>query len=187
MTMPDSDAELVARSLAGRAEALEALVRRHLRAAYAVALARTGDPQDAEDLAQDAFVAALERLGDLREPERFLGWLLAIVRNRAESLRRSRWVQAAESLEAARVVAVGRDPAEDAERALLRGDLLEALAGLSEVQREVALLHDVEGWRHGEIAERLGMPEGTSRYHLHAARRALRERLAARYAEESGR
>ena len=48
----------------------------------------------------------------------------------------------------------------------------------------MTLLHDVEGWRHAEIAERLGMPEGTVRYHLHEARRTLRERLAGRYGEE---
>jgi len=52
------------------------------------------------------------------------------------------------------------------------------LQRLSEVQREVVLLHDLEGWRHREIAERLGMPSGTVRSHLHYARKRLREVLA---------
>ena len=58
-------------------------MRRHLRAAYAVALAVLGRPADADDVAQDAFIAALERIDDCRDPARFSGWLIKIVRNRA--------------------------------------------------------------------------------------------------------
>jgi RNA polymerase sigma-70 factor (ECF subfamily) len=60
------------------------------------------------------------------------------------------------------------------ERGELRGRLLSALAELSEVQREVVLLHDLEGWTHEEIAGRLELPSGTVRSHLHYARRRLR-------------
>ena len=82
-----------------------------------------------------------------------------------------------EPLEEATERGGGPDPGREAERSALREDLLGALAVLDETRREVTLLHDVEGWRHAEIAERLGMPEGTVRYHLHEARRTLRERL----------
>ena len=58
-------------------------MRRHLRAAYAVALAVLQRPADAEDIAQDAFLVAIERLDECREPARFSGWLVQIVRNRA--------------------------------------------------------------------------------------------------------
>lgn len=187
MTMPGSDRDLVREALRGRTVAFEALVRRHLRSAYAVALARTGSPHDAEDVCQDAFIAALERLGSLRDPERFAPWLHEIVRNRASNLARSRRVRSEEPLEDAGEFGGGPDPGADAERATLRDDLLVALAALDETRREVALLHDVEGWRHREIAERLGMPEGTVRYHLHEARRTLRERLAGRYGKEDAR
>ena len=186
--MPGSDAELVAEALRGRPAAFEALVRRHLRAAFAIALARTGNPQDAEDVCQDAFVAALERLAELEEPDRFVGWLLRIVRNRALNTLRARSVRAAEPLEAAEGTGGTEDDgAAAAERIGLRADLLEALGTLTEIQREVVLLHDVDGWRHAEIADRLGMPEGTVRYHVHQARSALRARLDGRYAPEIGR
>ena len=59
----------------------------------------------------------------------------------------------------------------------LRTLLEEALAELPEVQREIVLLHDMEGWKHREIAERLEIPSGTVRSHLHFARKALRAAL----------
>src|SRR6185503_1621639 len=61
---------------------MEVLARRHLRAAYVVALAVLGRPADAEDVAQEAFVVALERLESC-DPDRFSGWLVKIVRTRA--------------------------------------------------------------------------------------------------------
>jgi len=183
--MAGSDRDLVKEALRGRTIAFEALVRRHLRPAYAVALARTGSPHDAEDVCQDAFIAALERLATLRDPDRFEAWLLEIVRNRSLNLLRSRRVRSEEPIDEALARGGGPNPERDAERAALRDDLLTALAALDETRREVTLLHDVEGWRHAEIADRLGMPEGTVRYHLHEARKALRERLAARYGKET--
>jgi RNA polymerase sigma-70 factor (ECF subfamily) len=189
--MSGSDGDLVAEALRGGTAAFATLVERYLRAAYAVALARTGDRHDAEDVCQDAFVVALERLTDCREPERFGGWLLEIVRNRALNYVRSRAVRAAarlEAVEAAVEAAVeSRRPDQDAERAGLRDHLLEAMQDLTPVQREVLLLHDLHGWPHPEIAEHLGFAAGTARFHLHEARRAMRRRLAPRYVEMNDR
>lgn len=182
--MPMSDAELVDLVLEGRADAFEALVRRHLDAAWAVAIARTGCPEDAQDVCQDAFLAALERLPGLRDRTRFPGWLLGIVRNRALNLVRARRVRDALPLETAAAAEGGPSPSREAERAVLKDDLREALDRLTPIQRQVVLLHDVEGWRHMEIADRTGLAEGTVRYHLHQARKALQERLAGRYAKE---
>ncbi|MCH7729611.1 MAG: sigma-70 family RNA polymerase sigma factor, partial [Planctomycetes bacterium] len=75
------DATYVARARRGDASAFEALVRRHYRVAYAVALALLSNNMDAEDVCQDAFLKALERLDDCREPDKFASWLLRIVRN----------------------------------------------------------------------------------------------------------
>ena len=75
------------------------------------------------------------------------------------------------------VPAADRSPAEEAERAELRERLLAALDVLPERQREVLLLHDLEGWTHREIAERLERPAGTARSDLHQARRRLRQIL----------
>jgi RNA polymerase sigma-70 factor (ECF subfamily) len=69
------------------------------------------------------------------------------------------------------------DPARDLDRSELRHRLETALGGLTDVQRRVVLMHDLEGYRHREIAVDLDIPEGTVRSHLFFARRALREQL----------
>jgi RNA polymerase sigma-70 factor (ECF subfamily) len=170
------DASLVARARRGDSAAYEALVRRHYRAAYSVAVGVVGNGMDAEDVCQDAFVKALEKLEDCRQPEKFVAWLLQIVRNRARNFldyRRVRTAQPIDTLSVASTLSSDRD----AERSELRGALEEALGELSEVQREVVLLHDLEGWKHREIGETLGLSEGAARQHLFAARRRMRELL----------
>lgn len=183
--MSEPDARLVQRAREGDSSAFEELVRRHLRAAYAVALACIGNPADAEDVCQDAFVTALERLDECRKPDRFAAWLMQIVRNRAHSLGRYRAVRQAMPLEDALSATASDDPARDVERAEVQRRLTEALEVLTEVQREIVLLHDLEGWRHREIGERLGLPEGTVRAHLFHARRALRAKLGSGLYEEA--
>jgi len=164
-------AELVARARRGEPSAFDQLVRRHLRAAFAVALAVLGRPADADDVAQEAFVAALERLDDCREPARFSGWLLQIVRNRALHALDKRKLRDP----AGDVIEVGAPPVIG--DVVLRAHLLAALATLSPVQREVVLLHDLDGWTHAEIADALGLSEVNCRQHLFTARRALRSEL----------
>ncbi|HEU0015836.1 MAG TPA: RNA polymerase sigma factor [Longimicrobium sp.] len=180
--MPEADAALVARALAGDADAFEALLRRHHRAAYAVALAFTREPADADDVCQDAFVRAYERLADCREPERFAAWLAQIVRNRARN--RLAYLRLRRALPLADVEhrpGGGASPAADAERWELRRALLAALGKLPAVQREVVLLHDLEGWKHAEIAALVGCSEVMSRRHLSDARRVLRGLLGDRF------
>jgi RNA polymerase sigma-70 factor (ECF subfamily) len=175
----ESDARLVARVRRGDAKAFDALVRRHMRAAYSVALAGTGEPADAEDVCQDAFVTALQRIEDCREPDKFAGWLLRIVRNRAHNHRRYRSLRDALPLEAAdSAPGKGDTPLRHTERQDLQAHLLRALGTLPVKQREVVMLHDVEGLKHAEIGDRLGISEGSARVHLHHARRTLRSLLA---------
>lgn len=175
------DAGLVERARRGDRDAFELLVRRHLRAAHAVARRMTGDPHDAEDVCQEAFVRALERIEHCQRPEAFRGWLLTIVRNTAVNLAEQERVRRTESLEdaaeAARVSTSDRGPEGELEAAELRGRLLQGLERLTERQRNVLLLHDYEGWTHAEIGAELGVATGTSRYHLHAARSEMRSAL----------
>ena len=171
-----TDGELVYRARRGDEFAFGLLVERYQRPAYAVALSVTGRHEDAEDAAQESFLVALERLDECRSPERFGGWLMTIVRNRSKNLIRR------ESLRETDQVPLGarsRMPAPDrvAEMSELRRVLEAALGQLPEVQRQVVLLHDLEGWKHREIAERLDLPSGTVRSHLHFARKALRHAL----------
>jgi RNA polymerase sigma-70 factor, ECF subfamily len=172
-----SDAALVVRARAGDEEAFAQLVRRYQRAAYSLALGVLGRHEDAEDAAQEAFLVALERLDECRDIERFAGWFMTIVRTRSLNLVRREGIRATDPLPL-QVRSSIRGPLEGVELEELRARLEAALRTLSATQREVVLLHDLEGWKHREIAERLQMPSGTVRSHLHFARRRLRELLS---------
>ncbi len=174
--MDETDAELVHSVRRGDRRAAGRLLQRYLRAGRAVALAVTGVEADADDVCQDAFVVAIERIDDCRDPAKFGKWLLQIVRNRARNLVRADSGRRVVALSDT-TPATGPSPATRVERTELRERLLGALAQIPEQHREVVLLHDLEGWKHREIAERLGLPEGTVRSHLHHARRRLRRIL----------
>ena len=185
-TASASDAYLVRKAQAGDNQAFGVLVGRYMRAAYAVSLSVTGRHDDAEDAAQEAFMVALARLDDCRTPDRFAGWLLTIVRNRARNLVRREVLRDTDVLPET-FAARGRTPEKATEHAELQERLVTALRRLPEVQREIVLLHDLEGWRHREIAEHLGIPSGTVRSHLHFARKSLRrDSDLAQVAAESG-
>ncbi|HWB41962.1 MAG TPA: RNA polymerase sigma factor [Gemmatimonadales bacterium] len=174
--MDETDAELVHSVRQGDRRAAGRLLERYLRACRAVALAVTGVEADADDVCQEALVVAVERIDDCRDPSRFGNWLFQIVRNRARNLVRSPAVRRTVPLDDL-APAPGLSPAAEMERTELRERLLDALAEIPEAHREVVLLHDLEGWKHREIGERLGLPEGTVRSHLHHARRRLRQIL----------
>jgi RNA polymerase sigma-70 factor (ECF subfamily) len=161
------DAELAARAQAGDREAYGALVMRYAAQARRVARAILGNPEDADDAAQDGFLAALRHIGRY-DPDRPFGpWLVRIVANAAADRRRRRKVRRTDELTP---LAASAAP----------GPALEAaLASLPERQRIAVVLFDVEGYSHAEIAGTLGVPEGTVRSDVFHARRALREPLAA--------
>lgn len=178
------DAILVERVRRGDSEAFNTLARKHLKAVHAAALAITGEGADAEDVVQDAFVIALERLDDCVPAEKFRPWLLTITRNRALDLLRRNRVRRYEPLDtpegandqvAANTVP---SPLKAAELANTREHLEAAIATLTPVRREVLLLYDLEGWSHAEIAEHLQLAVPTVRSHLFLARRDLRARLS---------
>jgi len=168
-----SDGELVRKAREGDNGAFGTLVSRYMRAAYAVSRSVTGGHQDAEDAVQEAFIVALERLEECRSPDRFAGWFLTIVRNRSRNLVRREILRHTEDVPKG-AADTGRTPEQVREETELQERLQSALQRLPQVQREVVLLHDLEGWKHREIAERLDLPAGTIRSHLHFARKALR-------------
>jgi RNA polymerase sigma-70 factor (ECF subfamily) len=175
--MDETDAALVHAVRRGEARAADRLLARYLRPCRAVALAVTGSEADADDVCQEALAVAVERIDECREPDKFGRWLMQIVRNRARNVMRAHAGRRTVPLDDM-TPGPGLSPAADLERSELRDRLLEALAAIPEQLREVVLLHDLEGWKHREIGERLGLPEGTVRSHLHHARRRLREILA---------
>ena len=121
-------------------------------------------------------MVALQKLEECRNPDRFAGWLLTIVRNRSRNLVRRESLRDMDQVPAS-ARSRAPTPERETERSELRGRLGAALDALPQVQREIVLLHDLEGWKHREIAERLEIPAGTVRSHLHFARKALRDAL----------
>ena len=101
---------------------------------------------------------------------------MTIVRNRSRNLLRRESLRETSAIPDT-APSGGPLPDRQAERSEMEGRLQAALEELTDVQREVVLLHDLEGWKHREIAERLELPSGTVRSHLHFARKALRNLL----------
>ena len=170
------DAELAALAHAGDRDAFGELVRRYAGQARRIARAMLGNEDDANDAAQDGFLAALRHLGRYDPGRPFGPWLLKIVANAAADRRRRRRVRQTQPLEP-RIAASEPQPDHAADLGGLNEALRDALAGLPERQRAAVVLFDVEGYSHREIGEILGIPEGTVRSDVFHGRRALREVL----------
>ena len=170
----ESDASLVARVRAGDAAAFEVMVRRYFRVAFLVALARVGERADAEDVCQEAFLRSWERIHECQDPSRYAAWLVRIVRNTALNRREYLDVRAAEPLDPSTPLAASERSDFRTDQQELRATLDAALAQLTVAQREVVLLHDLEGWPHADIAAHLEVSEVMSRRHLSDARKRLR-------------
>ena len=171
------DAQQVARVLRGDAEAYGALVSRHMRRAFAIAYRILEQREDAEDVVQDAFVRALERIDQLDRSRPFRPWFLRIVVNQALNFRRARGIRATGPLPDA-AAAHNPLPDRDAENADLRTRLGAALGMLPEKQRTIVQLADLDGLSSVEIGRIMDIADGTVRWHLHEARKALRLALA---------
>jgi len=173
----ETDAELVAQVRQANRAAAGTLAQRYLRGCRAVALAIVGEIAAAEDVSQEAFVYAIDHIDDCRDPARFGAWLRQVVRSTARNHLRHARLRRTEPLYESTAASAAESPADAAERGDISHRLLAALSVISEDRREVVLLHDLEGWTHKEIGERMGIPAGTVRSHLHFARRELRELL----------
>ena len=173
----ETDAALVAQTRSGSKTAFEGLVRRHYRTAFAIAFAICGSRADAEDVCQEAFIKSLERIDSCRTPERFGAWLGEIVRNRALNQLKHAKVRRSESLEDVEVGQDGSTPETHLRRRELGRRLEAAITKLSPREREVVLLHDLDGFSHREIAGSMKISEVMSRQLLFTARQTLRKLL----------
>jgi RNA polymerase sigma-70 factor (ECF subfamily) len=171
-----TDAQLAKQVQRGDAAAFNTLVVRHMRRAHGVALRLLGQTEDAEDLVQDAFLAALQKIDSFDAERDFAPWFYRILVNRCLNARKSRSRRSTVDLpgEVASPIA---SPLLETERSELRLQLKRALARLPERQRIIVTMFDLEGFSSPEIADVLEISDGTVRWHLHQARRALRLEL----------
>lgn len=171
---PD-DLALVRQSLAGQTEAFGALVNRYQKVMYTVALRMVGNPEDARDATQDAFVKAFQRLATFDSRYKFYSWMYRILINECLNVNRDRRPE--EPLDAD---AAGADSpfhsALEAERVV---QINVALEQLTPEYRTVVVLRHFAGQSYEEIAEALSIPEKTVKSRLYSARQQLGELLLA--------
>lgn len=168
------DAELVRRAAAGEMRAFETLYRRHAGRVHGAVWRLSGmNEARAEELTQEAFVRAWQKLGSFRFESAFTTWLHRLAVNVALMDLRSRVPEDSVEDELLDTLGEPERPFCAAERA----DLERAVASLPPRARAVLVLYDIEGWKHEEIGRELGMAVGSSKAQLHRARGLLRRAL----------
>ncbi len=180
----DPDAELIARWQAGDTGAFERLVRTHERNVFRLLYRMLGNREEAEDAAQEAFLSLHRHGHRFRREARFSTFLYRVAANAALNRRRSLGRARARELELAQRHAAGaqihvalRDPEDAAHGAEIQSRVQDALQWLPEELRVAVVLYDIEGQSYKDIAEILGIPEGTVKSRIHRARLGLRDRL----------
>jgi RNA polymerase sigma-70 factor (ECF subfamily) len=179
------DLEAIRAVLAGEEDAFRRLVDKYTPSVFNLAYRMTGDPADAEDLAQEAFLQAFSKLADFRVGARFHPWLYTIALNLCRNhLRRKaivRWLPLSSDREDGPPKLDPPDRALNPEQALLDQEgerrLVEAIAALPVKYREVFVLRQSEGLSYEEIAQVTGLPMGTVEVRLYRARNRLIQSL----------
>ncbi len=183
--MDTDEAALIERCRAGDLAAFEPLVEKYRQRVYRLAYNVLRDPEEAWDVAQDAFIRAFQALPSFRGESAFYTWLFRIVMNVARDRVRQHAARG-RAFGTERVdekdwdrtlVDQGTAPDANATKVEERERISRALATLSEPHRAIIMLSDLEGLSYREIAEVLNIPMGTVMSRLHNARRRLREAL----------
>ena len=157
----------------------------HIDSLRRAARGMTRTREDAEDLVQEAFMAAHQYLDSFEMGRPFGPWLIRIVLNRGSNLRRSRTRRSTEP--EVDGISTGPSGLEESERSDTGKILQDALATLPERQRMIVTLFDVDGLTSTEIGEMMDLAPGTVRWHLHEARRHLRGVLSRFFGGDDGR
>jgi RNA polymerase sigma-70 factor (ECF subfamily) len=171
---PTTDAELARAAADGDTRAFETLYRRHAGRVHGAILRLAGyDHARAEDLVQEAFLRAWQKLDGFRHESAFGTWIYRLAVNTALMALRARNADPVSIVDEDSLPEAGEQPFCAAER----DELERAIAALPPRARAVLVLHDVEGWRHQDIAGELDMAVGSSKAQLHRARGLLRRAL----------
>jgi RNA polymerase sigma-70 factor, ECF subfamily len=172
--------ELVERCRQGDLAAFEAIYRAHAGRLYSLVRRMTGRQADAEDLLQEIFLAAHRKLDSFRGEAALGTWLYRLATNLCLDHLRSRAVRTGQQTSPLddQVGLADAGSRRIADRTVTKMDLERAIARLPDGCRAAFVLHDVEGHEHREVADMLGVAEGTSKSQVHKARLRLRAMLA---------
>jgi len=174
--------DLVTRGRNGDLGAMEAIYEMFKGPVFGLVYRYSQNRAAAEDLLQDVFLKVFSNMGRVRDSATFPGWVFRIALNTAYSHLRQKRVQTEKLVPLADVEGrLGEPGVEPVERDL-QGPLEEAIQALAPRLRSVFVLHDVQGYKHEEIARRLGCAVGTSKSQLFKARIKVRDRLRAKKA-----
>lgn len=163
----------MARCQAGDIDAFETLYREHAARIYALASRMAGSPDEGEDLLQEIFLQAFKKLGSFKGESAIGTWLYRLALNHCLDFVRSKQAKmnkVTDTLDAE----LSAVPTARRETPIARIDLERALERLPPGCREAFVLHDVEGFDHKEVADMLGIAEGTSKSQVFRARMKLR-------------
>ena len=188
--MTSDDRALIDQCLAGDSDAFGSLMQRYQDRLYGTLVHLLGSPQDALDVAQDAFLLAYKNLASFRGDSAFYSWLFRIAHNAAVSFRRRERSRSGggpkQSIDHGRDV-YGDEPADSSPAADPSSEMVTderrrvvqaALAELPEDYRTVLVLKEMDGLRYDEIADMIGCPIGTVRSRIHRARSELKDKLS---------
>lgn len=167
------DDRLVREVRAGDPDAFEALYRRHAATVFGLALRMLQNRADAEDLVQEIFLQAHDKLSSFEGRSAFGTWLYRLGVNRCLDHLRSRGAKEQSRTDPLTPALSGRRPPGGTRRL----ELERAIAELPPSSRAAFLLHDVEGYGHKQVGDMLGIAVGTSKSLVHRARMKLRVRL----------
>lgn len=180
---PDGAEEraFVVRAQAGDVAAFESLYRSHVGRTFALCMRMTADAHEAEEMVQEAFVRAWEKLPSFGCRSAFGTWLHRLAANVVLSHWRTKKRRPVVAMDAATLEAetAFQRPRSGESKTRERVDLERAIRALPRGARTVLVLHDIEGFLHREVAELTGLAVGTTKAQLHRARRLLREALEA--------
>jgi RNA polymerase sigma-70 factor, ECF subfamily len=171
---PDEDFKLVEKAVDGSRDAFKELFMKNVSRIHSLCLRISADTYIAEELTQEVFIRAWEKLKTFQFDSKFSTWLHSIAVNQFLMYLRSakRTSQKIEEFNRE------KSPETSKHQHDSRIDLEKAITKLSDQARAVLVLHDIEGYKHNEISKMMNIQIGTSKAHLHRARKILRKELS---------
>jgi len=175
--MDTEEKDLIKRSREGDTRAMEALYEQYKRPLFNLVYRHTYNLQVAEDLIQDIFFKIFTHIQDVHRVDTFKGWAYRIALNTCYGYLREKKSQLQKTVPLSEVESIVREESQGPQEKIIRKPLDEAIQALPTKLKRTFLLHDVQGFKHEEIAQILGCAVGTSRSHLFKARMKIRDYL----------
>ena len=176
-TSPDREFELIRQAAAGNSHAFRELYNNNVKRVYAVCLRACQDRDTADELTQEVFVKAWEKLSSFHFESKFSSWLHSIAVNQFLMMKRSEKRFTERVGELTEILTRENPQAKVKQGYDSRIDIEQALEKLPQQARMAFVLHDIQGYKHHEISKMMDIEVGTSKADLHRARRMLREEL----------